>query len=302
MPVATLELPTLSLHKLHDELSSRRQGEATRALGASLETFGFVAITDHDVEIALLDQAYALARTTFALPTASKRRYETPEDGRQRGYTSVGVEHAKDHPTPDLKEFWHVGRDEHDPPNVFPEVEGFATTFRALFKELDRVATRLLGAIGFHLQLPQGYFEDMTRNGGSVVRVIHYPPLHAQVPQGAVRAAAHEDINLLTVLPVAKEPGLELQTREGQWLAVHPPPNVMLCDTGDMMQLLTRGRMRSTTHRVVNPSSDANLARYSMPFFCHPRGDAVLRPAVDDKPAITADAFLMDRLREIGVA
>lgn len=308
--VASLDLPTLSLRQLQAEASrpagqspGGEPGTCTQQLGESLESCGFVAITDHGVDPALLERAYALARTTFALPPESKRASETPGDGRQRGYTSLGIEHAKNHPTPDLKEFWHIGRDADDlPTNIFPNVAGFATTFPQLFTALDHVATSLLQAIGRYLERPPGFFDALTKGGNSVVRVIHYPPMHASSPMGAVRAAAHEDINLLTVLPVSTEPGLELRTVQGEWVAVRTAPGVMICDTGDMMQLLTNGRLPSTTHRVVNPANGANVARYSMPFFCHPRGEAVLRAAQDNAEQVTANAFLMQRLREIGVA
>lgn len=284
---------------LHDLAPERREPAAVRALGEALETFGFVAITDHDVPEPMLAGAYDLAASFFALPTTIKQAYEQSDDGRQRGYTSMGVEHAKDQPLGDLKEFWHLGRREGDvPANVQPsQLPAFGPAFDGLFDELDRVATTLLTAVGSYLGMPEGFFEDFTRGGNSVLRVIHYPPLEGDAA-GAVRAAAHEDINLMTVLPVATEPGLQLMTREGEWVDVQTPPNVMVCDSGDMMQLLTGGRIRSTTHRVVNPSTDANRARYSMPFFCHPRSDAELSRA----PKVSAGDFLMERLREIGLA
>ncbi len=290
-------IPVISLQDLAPE---GRKPQAVETLGKALEEFGFVAIIEHDVPEDLLGGAYAQAQALFALPDAQKRRYEDPTTGRQRGYTSMGVERAKDQTVPDIKEFWHVGRREGDVvPNVEPaEVPAFTPTFYRLFDELDRVATTLLTSVGVYLGKPGGFFEDFTRGGNSIIRVIHYPPLGDDVEPGAVRAAAHEDINLMTVLPVATEPGLQLMTREGTWIDVQTPPNVMVCDSGDMMQLLTGGRLRSTTHRVVNPPGNSNRSRYSMPFFCHPRADAVLQ----DEPRVLADAFLMERLRANGVA
>lgn len=290
-------IPVISLRDLAPE---GRKPQAVETLGKALEEFGFVAITEHDVPEALLTDAYGQAEALFSLPEGLKRQYENPSTGRQRGYTSIGVERAKDQTVPDLKEFWHVGRREGDVvPNVQPaEVPAFAPTMDRLFDELDRVATTLLTSVGVYLGKPDGFFEDFTRGGNSIIRVIHYPPLGHDVQPGAVRAAAHEDINLMTVLPVATEPGLQLMTRDGDWIDVQTPPNVMVCDSGDMMQLLTGGALRSTTHRVVNPSGDANRSRYSIPFFCHPRGDAVLQ----DDPKVLADAFLMERLRANGVA
>lgn len=282
-------------------------------LGRGLERFGFVFVGDHGVDVELLRRTYALAEQLFALPNATKRRYETPDDGRQRGYTSFGVEHARDQTVADLKEFWHVGRRlplDHPltirkeiPRNCYAEeIPGFSETSQALFDALDRFALRLLGAIERYLGLPDGTFEALTRDGNSVLRIIHYPPLPDDTPAGAVRAAQHEDINLITVLPASTEPGLQLMTRDGQWLDVSPPPDAMVCDTGDMMQLFTNGRLPATTHRVTNPPQDPRQSRYSMPLFCHPHPDAILHPAGPDAPAITARDFLMERLREIGLA
>jgi isopenicillin N synthase-like dioxygenase len=283
-----------------------------RTLGEGLERFGFVAVTGHGIQPATLDEAYALARRVFALPTAVKQRYETPEDGRQRGYTSFGVEHAKDTLVPDLKEFWHVGRtlpSDHPlhvsgdvPPNRHPaEVPAFGPHFDALFTDMERFANQLLEAVAVYLGQPVSYFRDMVRDGNSVHRLIHYPELGGGVPGGAVRAAAHEDINLLTVLPVSTRPGLELLTREGEWMAVEVPPDVMVCDTGDMMQLLTGGWLPATTHRVVNPGGPDG-GRLSMPFFLHPHPDWMLTPIRGGGAPVRTRDFLHARLKAIGVA
>ncbi|MFZ5475988.1 MAG: isopenicillin N synthase family dioxygenase [Myxococcota bacterium] len=275
-----------------------------RTLGAGLEEFGFVAVTGHGIPGELLDRAYAVARRVFHLPGEVKRRYETPEDGRQRGYTSFGVEHAKDTVVPDLKEFWHVGRVESGgdvPPNRHPvEVPEFGVVFDELFARMEGFANTLLEGVALHLGQPPAYFREMVAGGNSVLRVIHYPELGGGVPGGAVRAAAHEDINLLTVLPVSTRPGLELLTRDGRWMAVDVPPDVMVCDTGDMMQLLTGGRLPATTHRVVNPGGPDG-GRLSMPFFLHPHPDWMLTPMNGAAPVRTKE-FLAERLRAIGVA
>ena len=302
MTLADASIPVVSLPQLR---GIQPDPAAIATLGEALSSLGFVAVVDHGVDASLLERAYAAAAETFALSAAAKQGYERPDEGRQRGYTSMGVEHAKDRDTPDLKEFWQVGRAGPGlPDNVFAtEVDGFEATMLALFHALDGVASDLLGGIERYLDWPVGFFEDLTRGGNSVMRIIHYPPLTGgDVPEGAVRAAAHEDINLLTVLPVSTQPGLQLMTRAGEWVDVRTPPDVMVCDTGDMMQLLTDGRLRSTTHRVVNPSEGADRSRYSMPFFCHPRPDAELAPARDGEPAILAHDFMMERLRAIGVA
>jgi isopenicillin N synthase-like dioxygenase len=283
-----------------------------KTLGEGLERFGFVAVLGHGIEPAALERAYAMARALFALPTALKQSYETPEDGRQRGYTSFGVEHAKDTVVPDLKEFWHVGRTlgaDHPlhrsgdvPPNRHPaEVPEFGAHFDAHFAAMERFANLLLEAVAEYLGKSPSYFRDMVRDGNSVLRLIHYPELGGGVPGGAVRAAAHEDINLLTVLPVSTRPGLELLTREGEWMAIDVPPDVMVCDTGDMMQLLTGGRLPATTHRVVNPGGKDG-GRLSMPFFLHPHPDWVLTPLRGDAPPVKTRDFLHERLKAIGVA
>lgn len=304
-------IPLVDLRDMHGTSSERDR--FVRALGEGLEEFGFVNVTGHGIDPALIDRAYALAEQLFALPPEVKRRHETPEDGRQRGYTSFGKEHAKDQKHGDLKEFWHVGRklgDQHPlhlsgdvPPNQFPkELPAFGPTFIELFDRMEGFANNLLDAVGLYLGLRPDFFRDAVRDGNSVLRIIHYPDL-AGVPYvpGSVRAAQHEDINLITVLPASTRPGLELLTRDGQWMAVDAPPGVMICDTGDMMQLLTGGRMPATTHRVVNPP-ESDGGRLSMPFFLHPHPDYLLAPMTGDAPAIKARDYLHQRLVEIGVA
>lgn len=294
-------IPVVSLTELREGAG---RAEAIRRLGEGLEATGFVALTDHGVAPKLLDAAYQCAETTFALPEASKRAYEVPATGRQRGYTSMGIEHAKDQAVSDLKELWQVGREAPEVlENVYPsEVETFRDDVQNLFAALDGVCGELLAAIGTYLGRPEGFFEQLTADGNSVLRLIHYPPLSPSAPEGAVRAAAHEDINLITILPVSTAPGLQLLGRDGKWLDVETPPDVMICDTGDMMAILTDGRLPATTHRVVNPVGPlARTSRYSMPFFCHPHPQAILRPERDGQPALTAKEALWERLREIGL-
>lgn len=305
------QIPLVDLRDLEGTGSERSRFVQT--LGEGLEEFGFVNVTGHGIDPSLVHRAYALAEKLFALPLETKRKYETPHDGRQRGYTSYGTEHAKDQAHGDLKEFWHVGRelgDQHPlhlsgdvPPNQFPsELPAFRATFLELFDRIDGFGNRLLDAVGTYLGLPDTFFGEAVRDGNSVLRIINYPDL-AGVPYvpGAVRAAQHEDINLITILPASTRPGLELLTRDGQWMAVEAPPGVMICDTGDMMQLLTGGRLPATTHRVVNPP-ESDGGRLSMPFFLHPHPDFVLRSMTGAGPTIKARDFLHQRLVEIGVA
>ena len=303
---------TIPVVDLTDFSNPARKAEFVRILGEGLEKYGFVAVTGHGIPVDLLEQAYGAAREAFALPLDVKCRYEFPTRGRQRGYTSFGVEHAKDQPVPDLKEFWHIGRklppghplrESGEVPKNHPPVEvpAFRPTFDQLFLQMEDFANRLLVAVAEYLGQDPDYFRNMVKDGNSVLRVIHYPDIGAEVPVGAVRAAAHEDINLLTVLPVSTRPGLELLRRDGTWMPVHTPPDVMVCDTGDMMARITGGRLPSTTHRVVNPGG-SDGGRYSMPFFLHPHPDHVLTPlfGTDEAPVTTRD-FLNERLRAIGL-
>ena len=274
-------------------------------LHESLATYGFVGLVGHGVSDERVMRCEAATRELFALPLSVKQRHETPEDGRQRGYTGLGVEHARDASVADLKEFWHVGRDgvPELSANQFPdEVPGFANVALDLFSALDELALTLLDAIARGLSLPADWFTSRVIGGNNVLRLIHYPPVGPDIPAGAVRAAAHEDINLITLLPVASEPGLEIRTHEGGWVAVSPPPGTIVLDTGDMMQLVTGGRMPATTHRVVNPPfSRADRPRYSMPFFVHPRPTVRLDPIDGGPPGPMSEEFLLQRLRQTGV-
>jgi isopenicillin N synthase-like dioxygenase len=307
-----MSIPVIDFREFYSPDPARRAA-FVRELGTGLEAFGFVAVSHHGIDINLLEACYDNAKAAFAMPSDVKQKYETAKDGRQRGYTSLRVEHAKDFEVPDLKEFWHVGRDlplDHPlhasgdvPRNQWPaEHPGFERSFSVLYRCMEAFAHSLLDAVGVYLDLPNGYFRDLVHDGNSIMRVIHYPPLDGEAKTGAVRAAAHEDINLITVLPVSTQPGLELLTRSETWMAVSPPPGVMVCDTGDMMQLLTGGRLPSTTHRVVNPRGDlSRISRYSLPFFVHPHPDRLLRPATKNSEAISARDFLHRRLVDIGV-
>jgi isopenicillin N synthase-like dioxygenase len=276
-----------------------------------LQRYGFVILKDHNVPTELLGRAYELAGQVFALPEAEKRRHAAG----LRGYTPFGTEHAKDSKLPDLKEFWQIGRDpapglppEDFPPNVWPDgVAGFRETFQALFAGLDETGRLLLEALAPKLSLPAGWFDDKVRNGTSILRVLHYPPVPGDAPAGAVRSAAHEDINFITILVAAKGAGLQLLDRDGTWLPVETDPANLIVDSGDMLQRLTNGVIPSNTHRVVNPEGP-NVSRYSMPFFMHPASAVSLKvlPSCEGAgakwPEITAGEFLAERLRAIGLA
>jgi isopenicillin N synthase-like dioxygenase len=287
------------------------QAEA-QALCEGLERYGFVALANHGLDPQMLAEAYEVSARLFALPVEVKKQYEDPATGRQRGYTSFGVEHAKDQAAPDLKEFWHVGRElgaEHDltvrglvPRNLFPkEVPEFERVMLRHFGHMEAIALDVLDVLGGWFGKGRAYFREMVQDGNSVLRIINYPDMGGTVPVGAVRAAAHEDINLLTLLPASTRPGLEILTREGAWLPVYTPPDVIILDTGDMMARVTANKLPAVTHRVVNPEG-SDGGRMSIPFFMHPHSDHVLTPWVEGFAApIRTDDFLKQRLREIGV-
>jgi isopenicillin N synthase-like dioxygenase len=305
-----MSVPELSLRDWTEGDAAARSRFAA-ALWDALSDLGFVILADHGVSQALLAEAYDLAEAVFALPEADKRA----SAGGMRGYTPFAVEHAKYSRLADLKEFWQVGRavpaGTHDPlfpDNVWPaDPPRFEAAFSALFAGLEETGRTLLGALAPALGVPPERLFAMVEGGPSLLRVLHYPPVPDDAPAGAVRAAAHEDINLMTLLVAARGAGLELLDREGRWLPVETEPGKLIVDTGDMMARLTNGALPATTHRVVNPSGP-NVSRYSMPFFLHPRNETLLAPlppfadAAPQWPAQTAGEFLALRLREIGLA
>ncbi|HSJ79445.1 MAG TPA: 2OG-Fe(II) oxygenase family protein, partial [Erythrobacter sp.] len=247
-----------------------------------------------------------------ALPDDVKREYHRTGQGGARGYTPFGVEQAKGAAVQDLKEFWHVGRDlpsghryaAQMRPNIWPdEPADFRPVMQDLFLAFDWTGRRILSAIALYLGEEENFFEDAVRDGNSVLRLLHYPPVNGG-PEGAIRSAPHEDINAITLLLGAEEAGLELLARDGRWLPVSPPPGALAVNIGDMLQRYTAGRLRSTTHRVVNPAGEAaGRARYSMPYFLHFRPDFLIDPMFEGgEEPITAQDYLMERLREIKLA
>jgi isopenicillin N synthase-like dioxygenase len=289
------------------------------AIGGALQDLGFFAVVNHGVDQQLIGRAYEAVREFFELPEEVKRRYEVPGLKGQRGFTSFGREHAKDHPAPDLKEFWHVGRElpaGHPlqgafPENIWPsESRGFQPVIRELYGQLEACASRLLEATAIYLEEPRDLLREMARDGTTLLRIIHYPPVDLAASPGSMRAAPHEDINLITLLCESTAGGLEIMTREGEWRPVHAVSGQIIVDAGDMLQNLTNGLLRSTTHRVVNPRKSRER-RFSMPFFVHPRPEVSLAPlpasvrktgGTPRYPAITAGEYLLQRLREIGLA
>jgi len=285
-------------------------------LGHSFEEYGFAIIADHGIPDELIQRAEQKSKEFFALPEEAKREYLIGGGGGQRGYTAFGIETAKGQTAFDLKEFWHVGRDlppghpfrDHMPDNVWPtQVPGFKETFEELYAAFEDAGLKILKAIARFLKIDEDYFVDTVRDGNSVMRLLHYPPIQGE-PGSNVRAGAHEDINTITLLLGAEEAGLQLLTKDGRWIPVSPKPGELVVNIGDMLQRLTNGVLRSTTHRVVNPPPERRgFSRYSMPFFLHFRSDFLIEPLPGTVPAgeqpkwapITANDYLQERLREI---
>jgi isopenicillin N synthase-like dioxygenase len=287
------------------------------ALGASFQRFGFAVVADHGLDEARIAAALDDAKAFFALPEDVKRQYHQPGTGGARGLTPFGVEAAKGAATVDLKEFWHVGRELPEGhryrsfmrDNVWPaETPGFKPHVYGMYEDLDALGRKILRAIARYLGLDDGYFDDKVEMGNSVLRLLHYPPVPADAP--GVRAGAHEDINVITLLLGAEEAGLQLKEKDGSWLDIAPPPGALVINIGDMLQRLTNHVLPSTTHRVVNPAPERRgFARYSTPFFLHFNPDflietlpSAITPENPDRYAgksITAEDYLTERLREI---
>ena len=286
-------------------------------LGAAYREWGFAGIRNHGIPQELIDGAYDAFQQFFALPDEVKKQYHVKGGGGARGYTPFGIETAKGNAYFDLKEFWHVGRElpegsryrEVMADNLWPaETPEFKDRALALYNALDALGSRVLSALALHIGLPETYFADKTNAGNSILRPIHYPPITTpDVPN--VRAGAHEDINLITLLVGASAEGLEVLSRKGAWVPFTADADTIVVNIGDMLQRLTNHVYPSTTHRVVNPPGDkARQPRYSTPFFLHPNPDFLIdalpscitpeNPSRYPEP-ITAQGYLEERLREI---
>lgn len=291
--------------------------DLSEELGRSFSEYGFAIVRNHGIDPELIARAESRSRAFFSLPEDVKRQYHIKGGGGARGYTPFGTEKAKDASVKDMKEFWHVGRDLPDgdplaefmPPNIWPdEIEGFDTTFQELFAAFETAGSKILSAIAIHLGLDRNWFAPTVDKGNSVMRLLHYPPVENS--EGAIRASAHEDINTITLLLGAEEAGLELKSRDGNWIPVSPSKGALAVNIGDMMQRLTNGKLRSTTHRVVNPvGKAARRSRYSMPYFLHFRPDFTIEalpecfePGETAPDPIGSHDYLMQRLREINLA
>jgi isopenicillin N synthase-like dioxygenase len=289
-----------------------------QALGKAYEEVGFVAVKNHGIPDALIDDLYKYVQQFFSLPAATKASYEIPELAGQRGFTSFGREHAKGYEAPDLKEFFQYGQEvtDNDPiKNEYPDnvqvkdVPAFTPTLGHAYREFERSGKALLQAIALYLGLDEHYFDQYVHNGNSILRAIHYPPI-TQEPKSAIRAEQHEDINLITLLVGASADGLQILSKQNEWVPVTSLPEQIVVNVGDMLQRLTNNRLKSTTHRVVNPPKEKwGSPRFSIPFFLHPKSDmslACLSSCIDAAHPkayedYTAGEYLDERLREIGL-
>lgn len=319
-------------HQLYDEIPSLdladfTSGEAQRkkafveALGAAYHDIGFVAIKNHGLSDDLTAKLYETIQKFFALPAEVKSKYEVPELAGQRGYIGKGKEHAKGRKTGDLKEFYHIGQNVEDndpikekyPDNIWPtEVSEMRKIGLKAYKTLENTGKQMLKAIAIYLGLEETYFEDKVHNGNSILRPIHYFPIEdpSSIPDDAVRAAEHGDINLITLLMGASADGLQVLRRDGEWIPITALPEQIIVNVGDMLARLTNNKLKSTIHRVVNPPRELmTTSRFSIPFFMHPRAEMDLSclPNCIDKEHpkqfedISAGEFLEQRLAEIGL-
>jgi isopenicillin N synthase-like dioxygenase len=296
---------------------AKRKNDFVQQLGKAYEEVGFVAVKNHGVPDELIADLYKYVQQFFSLPLDQKKKYEIPELAGQRGYTSFGKEHAKGSDAPDLKEFFQYGqtprdnyKEEEYPPNVtINEVEEFNTTFADAYRAFEKSGTALLQAIALYLGLEEHYFDQFVYNGNSILRAIHYPPITHE-PKSAIRAEQHEDINLITLLVGASADGLQILTKQGDWVGVTSLPEQIVVNVGDMLQRFTNNKLMSTTHRVVNPARELwHTSRFSIPFFLHPKSSMSLKcldSCIDaEHPKAYEDAtageYLDERLREIGL-
>jgi isopenicillin N synthase-like dioxygenase len=287
-------------------------------LGKAYEEVGFVAVKNHGIPARLIEDLYKKVQQFFSLPADKKKNYEIPELAGQRGYTSFGKEHAKGSDAPDLKEFFQYGQtvpEDHPlkpeyPDNVkVDEVKGFDETLYKAYRAFEKSGKSLLQAIALYIGLDEHFFDDKVEEGNSIVRAIHYPPITVE-PKSAIRAEQHEDINLITLLVGASAGGLEILTKQNEWVPVTSLEDQIVVNVGDMLQRLTNNKLKSTTHRVVNPPRELwHTSRFSIPFFLHPKSAmdlSALEQCIDEKHPkafedITAGEYLEERLREIGL-
>jgi isopenicillin N synthase-like dioxygenase len=311
-----MNIPVVDLAEFLSGDESRKQ-KFVQELGKAYEEVGFVAVKNHGIPDELIADLYKYVQHFFKQEDDIKLSYEKKELAGQRGYTSFGREHAKGFDAPDLKEFFQYGQTVEDgekteayPDNVtVNEVPQFTPTLYKAYRAFEKSGKALLQAIALYLGLEEHYFDEWVHNGNSILRAIHYPPIKGE-PKSAIRAEQHEDINLITLLVGASADGLQILTKQGEWVGVTSLPEQIVVNVGDMLQRLTNNKLRSTTHRVVNPSRELwGTSRFSIPFFLHPKSDmnlASLKSTIDEQHPkayqdATAGEYLDERLREIGL-
>lgn len=310
-------IPSLDLSKFLSEDENEKQ-KFVKELGNAFEEIGFISLKNHFLSEELMNSLYTEVKSFFDLPVDVKRKYEMTDLHGQRGYTSFGKEQAVGHKKADLKEFWHFGQEPQDGLDftkeyheniLVSELNNFNKIGDEAFKMLEKTGVYLLKAIALHLGLEESYFDKWSAFGNSILRPIHYPPI-TQEPEDAIRAGAHGDINLITLLMGASTGGLQVLNKQDQWIDAAPHPNELVINVGDMLERLTNNKLRSTIHRVVNPPKESwSEPRYSIPFFMHPRLDMplnCLEVCVDDQHSkqhddIIAGDFLYQRLVAIGL-
>lgn len=312
-------IPVIDFRLWHSKEPSQKNSFAKQVSGA-LNRYGFFALENHTFPLLLLEDVRRMALEFFSLPKEVKEKYEEKALNGQRGYVSFGKEHAKGNDAPDLKEFYHIGDIKHYvghtyAPNIYPSEisdiwqSDFMSYTNAAFQGMKKIAHSVLEAAAFGLGLPQDSFAGSLDGGDSILRLLHYPPIPEEKNPNSIRAGAHEDINLITLLAPVSEPGLEIEYK-GEWMPVMPSQDHIIIDAADMLQHWTNGYYRSVSHRVVNPKSERTL-RYSMPFFTHPRGNTEISPLsqlverTGGKayfPNRTARQYLEERLKEIGLS
>ncbi|MDO7173563.1 isopenicillin N synthase family dioxygenase [Mariniflexile sp. AS56] len=310
-------IPSVDLSDFISGDSVKKQ-QFVDAIGKAYEEIGFVALRGHFLNDTLVETLYSEVKNFFELPVEKKRKYEIPGIGGQRGYVSFGKESAKGKKEGDLKEFWHFGQYVDDNPKLeaeYPanvmveELPEFNKVGKETYKMLEKTAKYVLRALALHLGLEETYFDNYIHNGNSILRPIHYPPI-TEEPKEAVRAAAHGDINLITLLMGAQGRGLQVQNHKGEWIDAIAEPDELMINVGDMLSRHTNNKLKSTIHRVINPPKELwGTSRYSIPFFMHPISDMkldVLDGCIDERNPkgfedITAGEFLTERLIELGL-
>jgi len=320
MKMATSERE-ITICDMRDFLSNdaEKQQQFVSRMGNALKDIGFFALTNHGIPLPEIALAYSESEKFFSIAHDAKLSYEQRALNRQRGFTSFGIEHAKGNDAPDLKEFWQTGRTlssdhknyETYPRNVWPtkECPEFESVIDGLYLKMESLSRKLLDAASLFLGREESWLSNMAIDGNTIMRIIHYPAISDDADPASVRSAEHEDINLITLLVGASADGLQVMDNDGGWISVAANHEHIIVDSGDMLQNITNGLFKSTTHRVINPD-DSRDARYSMPMFVHPRDEVDLTPDPDFVAltggvplyeSITAGEYLLQRLKEIGL-